>query len=71
MRVEEDATTFKPHGDLIHTYTRPSPSASGKGKGSAPLNLEDKDAIVYEVYHVGFLQFCLNDRATNVVLRFG
>lgn len=65
MRVEEDATTFKPHGDLIHTYTRPSLSASGKGKSIAPLSPEHKDAVVYEVYHVRFLQFYLNDSVTN------
>jgi hypothetical protein len=51
-RVEEDAIAFKPQGDLIHAYTRPSPSASGKGKGIAALTPEDKDAVVYEVYHV-------------------
>jgi hypothetical protein len=57
MRVEEDATAFKPHGDLIYTYTRPSPSASGKGKSIAPLSPENSDAVVYEVYHVRLQQF--------------
>ena len=32
-RVSEDALAFKPHGERIHTYTRPSPTAAGKGKG--------------------------------------
>lgn len=71
MRVEEDATNFKPHGDLIDTYTRPSPSASGKGKSIAPLSPEHKDAVVYEVYHVRFLQSCLNDCMTNEGLQLG
>lgn len=53
-RVEEDATSFKPHGDLIHTYVRPSPSAVGKGKSksAAALNAQSEDAVVFEVYHV-------------------
>jgi len=71
MRIEEDATTFKPHGDLIHTYTRSSPSASGKGKSIAPLGPEHKDAVVYEVYHVRFLQSCLNDSVIKEGLQFG
>lgn len=52
--IEETATTFRPHGDLIHSYTRPSPNAAGKGKGIdiTSLSPESDDAIVYEVYHV-------------------
>jgi len=49
--VEEDATTFKPCGELIYSYTRPAPT-KGKGKGVA---LATEDDIVYEVYHVMFL----------------
>lgn len=45
--VEEDATTFKPCGELIYSYTRPAPT-KGKGKGVA---LATEDDIVYEVYH--------------------
>lgn len=51
-KIEEDSITFKPHGDLIHSYTRPSPAATGKGKGVANLSPESEDAVVYEVYHV-------------------
>ena len=51
-RVEEDATAFKPHGDLIHTYTRASPSAMGKGRGVAPPGSDGEDAVVFDVYHV-------------------
>ncbi|KAF8191454.1 acyl-CoA N-acyltransferase [Mycena galopus ATCC 62051] len=55
-RVEEDATTFKPTGQLIYTYTRPAPhsNAHSKGKGVAqpqPLDPESEDAVVFEVYH--------------------
>lgn len=56
-RVAEDATSFKPTGQLIHTYTRPSPFDSDKGKGKGPaqqhsLDSESEDAVVFEVYHV-------------------
>jgi histone acetyltransferase 1 len=56
-RVEEDATTFKPSGQLIYSYTRPSPVQNGKGKGKGAvqiqnLNPESEDAVVFEVYHV-------------------
>ncbi|KAF8232288.1 histone acetyltransferase type B catalytic subunit, partial [Tricholoma matsutake] len=53
-RAEEDATSFKPSGQLIYSYTRPSPVHSGKGKGAAEienLDPESEDAIVFEVYH--------------------
>ncbi|KAJ7043083.1 histone acetyltransferase type B catalytic subunit [Mycena alexandri] len=54
-RVEEDATTFKPTGQMIYTYTRPAPAASNsKGKGVAQpqmLDPESEDAVVFEVYH--------------------
>jgi histone acetyltransferase 1 len=55
-RVEEDATSFRPTGQMIYTYTRPAPhsEASKKGKGVAPptLDPESEDAVVFEVYHV-------------------
>lgn len=54
-RVEEDATTFKPLGDLIYSYTRPAPGVSGKGKGvvrSEALDPDGEDAVGFEVYHV-------------------
>ncbi|KAJ6500600.1 histone acetyltransferase type B catalytic subunit [Mycena sanguinolenta] len=55
-RVNEDATTFRPTGQLIYTYTRPAPhcSAHSKGKGIAhpqTLDPESEDAVVFEVYH--------------------
>jgi hypothetical protein len=58
-RVEEDATTFRPTGQMIYTYTRPTPhsSANSKGKGVAQpqtLDPESQDAVVFEVYHVRF-----------------
>ncbi|KAJ7118794.1 acyl-CoA N-acyltransferase [Mycena epipterygia] len=57
-RVEEDATTFRPTGQMIYTYTRPAPHSSAsksKGKGvaqSQALDPESEDAVVFEVYHV-------------------
>lgn len=57
-RVEEDATTFKPSGQLIYSYTRPSTVHSGKGKSAANiqnLDPESEDAVVFEVYHVSII----------------
>jgi histone acetyltransferase 1 len=51
-RVREDATAFKPLGDLIYSYARPSPGAVGKVKGASVVNLDSEDAVVFEVYHV-------------------
>ncbi|KAJ6620254.1 acyl-CoA N-acyltransferase [Mycena sp. CBHHK59/15] len=54
-RVEEDATSFRPTGQMIYTYTRPAPhseASKSKGKGVAkPLDPESDDAVVFEVYH--------------------
>ncbi|KAF9448901.1 histone acetyltransferase type B [Macrolepiota fuliginosa MF-IS2] len=47
--VEEDATTFKPYGELIYSYTKPSP-VKGKGRGVSRAARAAKD-VVYEVYH--------------------
>ncbi|KAF5379891.1 hypothetical protein D9757_007193 [Collybiopsis confluens] len=53
-QVEQDATSFKPFGELIYSYTR----SASKGKGKyvvrlepQPLNPDDEEVIVYEVYH--------------------
>jgi Histone acetyl transferase HAT1 N-terminus len=54
-RVEADATSFKPLGNLIYSYTRPVPGVAGKGKGivrSEGLDPESEDTVVFEVYHV-------------------
>ncbi|KIK54554.1 hypothetical protein GYMLUDRAFT_48688 [Collybiopsis luxurians FD-317 M1] len=53
-QVEHDATSFKPSGELIYSYTRSA--SKGKAKDVArleqgTLNPDDEDAIVYEVYH--------------------
>ncbi|KAF9466258.1 acyl-CoA N-acyltransferase [Collybia nuda] len=55
-RVEEDATTFRPSGQLIYSYTRLSPLSSQKKKGKAVsdsqyLDSENPNAVAYEVYH--------------------
>ncbi|KAJ7632131.1 histone acetyltransferase type B catalytic subunit [Roridomyces roridus] len=54
-RVEEDANTFRPPGQLISSYTRPAPQFSGsKGKAVEQLETldpESEDAIVFEIYH--------------------
>lgn len=66
-KVEEDSTAFKPHGDLIYSYTRLSPAAGGKGKGTAPPDPESEDAVVFEVYHVCICHyFFLGDCVTLV-----
>lgn len=52
-RVSEDALSFKPPGERIHTYTRPSPTAVGKGKGKDTASDPDSaDVVEFEVYHV-------------------
>lgn len=59
-RVEEDAEIFKPSGEKIYSYTRPSPTSNSKGKTAATtLAEDDEDAIVYEVYHVGRTSTCI------------
>jgi hypothetical protein len=58
--VEEDATSFKPFGEMIYSYTRPDPAAAEKGKGKAAelpregLDPQSVDAVEYEVWHVRF-----------------
>lgn len=68
-RVEQDATTFRPPGKLIYTYTRPVSTISRKGKNVAPdsssngdhqlqvHNPEDDETVDFEVYHVSTLLF--------------
>lgn len=61
-QVDEDAISFKPMGEKIHSYVRRKASLKGKGKdprdrtiGSAfkdEISEDDPNAIVYEVYHV-------------------
>ena len=57
--VESDAVTFKPQGQKIFSYTRPSPhSSSTKGKGKSniqDLDPQSEDAIEFEVYYVHYL----------------
>jgi hypothetical protein len=59
-RVEEDASSFRPLGKKIHSYTRVALNSATKGKGAATTLPEgDPDAIVYEVWHVGGLAPCV------------
>lgn len=52
-RVEEDAVSFRPHGEKIASYTRVTPSSEKKGKRAVvTLPEDDPDAIVYEAWHV-------------------
>ncbi|KAF9533547.1 acyl-CoA N-acyltransferase [Crepidotus variabilis] len=57
QRVEEDANTFRPPGQLIHSYTRAAPNSFSKGKRkrdggtSQALDPGSNDVIEYEVYH--------------------
>ncbi|KAF8968343.1 acyl-CoA N-acyltransferase [Flammula alnicola] len=55
-RVEEDATSFRPSGQLIYSYTRSVPNSASKGKRkrtgiTQPLDPQSEDAIEFEVYH--------------------
>ncbi|KAI0259913.1 acyl-CoA N-acyltransferase [Gloeopeniophorella convolvens] len=51
-RVEEDATSFRPLGKKVYSYTRAVPNSATKGKGAAVMPPEDDpDAVVYEVWH--------------------
>ena len=68
-RVEEDATSFRPPGVKIHSYTRASPQSPAKGKGAATTPSEDDpDAIVYEVWHVCRVVLILAERPFDVSL---
>lgn len=67
-RVNKEATTFRPPGEKIYSYTRSAlhlglSSSSGKGKGkgkpSAKLSETDDDASVFEVYKACFLKIYL------------
>ncbi|KAJ3776136.1 acyl-CoA N-acyltransferase [Lentinula raphanica] len=49
--VEKDATSFKPSGEMIYSYTRSTTKGKGKSLGTEQLDPEDEDAVVYEVYH--------------------
>jgi len=56
-QVEQDAETFRPPGQLIYSYTRPSPKSATKGKrkregNNQALDPSSDDVVEYEVYHV-------------------
>lgn len=55
--MAEEAVSFKPTGQLISSYTRPSPLAACKGKGKGVERMQNLDpgsvdTIEFEVYHV-------------------
>lgn len=50
--VEEDATSFKPLGTLIHSYTRHLGTGKGKGKEATEISADSEDSVVFETYHV-------------------
>ncbi|KAH9977310.1 histone acetyltransferase type B catalytic subunit [Lactifluus volemus] len=51
--VEKDASSFRPLGKKIHSYTRVAPNSAKKGKGTAiTISEDDPDAIVFEAWHV-------------------
>jgi len=59
-RVEDDANTFRPPGQLIYSYTRPTPNTASKGKRKRSgtgqdLNPANDEVIEFEVYHVCLL----------------
>ncbi|PFH52471.1 hypothetical protein AMATHDRAFT_139905 [Amanita thiersii Skay4041] len=55
QQVETDAESFRPHGELVDSYTRPSPQAISRSKGKSTGigigELKSEDTIEYEVYH--------------------
>ncbi|KAJ3505125.1 hypothetical protein NLJ89_g7575 [Agrocybe chaxingu] len=55
QKVEEDAESFRPPGQLIYSYTRPAPNSASKGKrkrdGNQALDPESEDVVEFEVYH--------------------
>jgi hypothetical protein len=59
-QVEEDAISFKPMGEKIHSYFRKRGSYKGKDPRDRAIRRnkkeevheDDEDAITYEVYHV-------------------
>lgn len=68
-RVEEDAVSFKPLGQLLYTYTRPLPHILQKGKGKSVANgngSQSGDVVTYEVYHVSIC-LLLNTRFASIV----
>lgn len=59
-RVEQDADSFRPPGQLIYSYTRPAPNSASKGKRKRDgTNLAQdpasEEVIEFEVYHVRFM----------------
>ena len=57
-RVEEDATSFKPFGKMIHSYSRSAHKMSRSRKnGDMPQPVygpEEEEIVEFEVYHVRF-----------------
>jgi len=49
--VESDATSFKPMGTKVHSYTQPFCSPTGQGNVGASISAATDDVIEYEVYH--------------------
>ena len=58
--VEKEATTFRPPGEKVFSYTRPAthlaPTAGGKGKSRATeeLDPDSADISTFEAYYVRF-----------------
>jgi len=55
QRVESDADSFRPSGQLIYSYARPVPNSASKGKrkrnGNQLIHPDSEEAIEFEVYH--------------------
>lgn len=49
--VEEDALSFRPPGQLIHSYMRHSPNSINPLE-TRQLDAQDEDSVTFEVYHV-------------------
>lgn len=68
--VDEDATNFKPMGELIGSYTQRASSSKGKGKANGlepSAAAADADAVTYEMFKVS-LYLQQGDTLTPVFL---
>lgn len=55
-RVEQDATSFRPSGSLVHSYSRSARKMSNSRKhASHPQSVytpDEEEIVEFEVYHV-------------------
>ena len=69
QQVEKDAIAFKPMGKKIYSYSRRASARSDverRGEVDTSVNEEDKDAVVFEVYHVRCSTYCETSSLTTL-----